>query len=296
MLSATLRLDATRLLDAWERGLDAWERGLGAWEWGAGRSPFRQALFLLEAAYPDAPPEALARLPVGRRDGLLLDLRERVFGPRLESVAACPRCGEWLELAFTTADVRHPPPAPPDSDPSLAVQLDDYAVHPDDYTVHPDDYTVHPDDYTVQLDDYAVTFRLPTTEDLLALVSEASGDGAAPTPERQLLARCVQAAQRDGAPVAAADLPDRLVAAVAAQMEAADPQANVTLALTCPACEHGWEQLFDVAEFLAAEVDAWARRTIGEVHALASSYGWSEREVLSLSAQRRRLYLERVSG
>ena len=208
MLSATLRLDATRLLDAWERGLDAWERGLGAWEWGAGRSPFRQALFLLEAAYPDAPPEALARLPVGRRDGLLLDLRERVFGPRLESVAAFPRCGEWLELAFTTADVRHPPPAPPDSDTPLAV--------------HPDDYTVHPDDYTVQLDDYAVTFRLPTTEDLLALVSEASGDGAAPTPERQLLARCVQAAQRDGAPVAAADLPDRLVAAVAAQMEAAE--------------------------------------------------------------------------
>ena len=259
MLSATLRLDATRLLDAWERGLGAWERG-------AGRSPFRQALFLLEAAYPDAPPEALARLPVGRRDGLLLDLRERVFGPRLESVAACPRCGEWLELAFTTADVRHPPPEPPASDTPLAVHLDDYAV----------------------------TFRLPTTEDLLALASEASGDGAA--PERQLLARCVQAAQRDGAPVAAADLPDCLVAAVAAQMEAADPQANVTLALTCPACEHGWEQLFDVAEFLATEVDAWARRTIGEVHALASSYGWSEREVLGLSAQRRRLYLERASG
>lgn len=238
-------LSAATLLDVWERG--------------EGQPPPQQALLLLEASHPDAPPEELAGLPVGRRDGLLLDLRERAFGPHLESVAACPSCGEWLELAFTAADVR---PSPPAADAPL----------------------------TVHLGAYAVTFRLPTTEDLLALTA------GAPDPALLLLARCVEVAERDGAAVAAADLPAHVVAAVEERMEAADPQANVTLALTCPACGHAWEQLFDVAAFLWAEVDAWARRTLAEVHALASAYGWSEREVLGLSAQRRRLYLERVLG
>jgi hypothetical protein len=33
-----------------------------------------------------------------------------------------------------------------------------------------------------------------------------------------------------------------------------------------------------------------------DVHALASAYGWSEREILALSDTRRRLYLEMVSA
>ena len=74
----------------------------------------------------------------------------------------------------------------------------------------------------------------------------------------------------------------------------ADPQASVRLALTCPACAHGSERPFDVVAYLWIEVDAWARRTLAEVHALAAAYGWSEREILALSARRRQLYLELV--
>jgi len=38
------------------------------------------------------------------------------------------------------------------------------------------------------------------------------------------------------------------------------------------------------------------RRLLVEVHALASAYGWSEQEILSLSDARRRLYLEMVQA
>lgn len=237
-------LSARTLLDAWERG--------------GGRPPLQQALLLLEAAHPETPPETLAQMPVGRRDGLLLDLREQAFGPDFESVAECPRCGAWLELTFTAADVR---------------QLEAEADVP----------------LTVCGDSYAVTARLPTSEDLLALAADPGGN-----PERQLLARCVESATVDGEAVAAADLPAPVAAAIAEAMGAADPQANVTTALTCPDCEHAWEQLFDVGTFLWAEVETWAQRTLAEVHALASAYGWTEQEVLGLSARRRRLYLERV--
>ena len=40
------------------------------------------------------------------------------------------------------------------------------------------------------------------------------------------------------------------------------------------------------------EIDAWARRTLRDVHALASAYAWSERDVLALSPTRRTLYRE----
>ena len=47
---------------------------------------------------------------------------------------------------------------------------------------------------------------------------------------------------------------------------------------------------------LWAELEAVARRLAMEVHTLASAYGWSESEILSLSDARRRLYLEMVSA
>ena len=241
-------LSATTLLDVWERGGD--------------RAPPRQALLLLEAAHPEATPGELARLSVGRRDALLLDLRERAFGPHFESVAECPRCGEWLELSFDAADVRN-------SSPGSAERL------------------------AVALGGYAVTFRLLNSEDVLDALSDRTDNGKE-VLVRQLLMRCVESAEHDGTTVSAAELPDDVVDAIAEEMEAADPQANVTVLLTCPACQQEWEQLFDVASFLWAEVETWARRTIGEVHALASAYGWTEREVLGLTAQRRRLYLQRV--
>ena len=42
---------------------------LAGWERGLGRSADEQALILLAAALPSAPPESLASLPIGQRDG-----------------------------------------------------------------------------------------------------------------------------------------------------------------------------------------------------------------------------------
>src|SRR5579885_3691012 len=79
---------------------------LRAWEQGTGRDADERALILLAAALPGATPDALARLPIGRRDAALLALRERVFGPRLVARAACPACGEHLEMDFSVGDIQ----------------------------------------------------------------------------------------------------------------------------------------------------------------------------------------------
>jgi hypothetical protein len=72
----------------------------------------------------------------------------------------------------------------------------------------------------------------------------------------------------------------------------ADPDADLQLDAPCPACGHHTSAVVDAASFLWAELDAWARGTLVEVHLLASTYGWTEPEVLSLSPRRRRHYLE----
>src|SRR5947209_2679538 len=98
-------LNAAELLDAWERS--------------AAQPPAWRPLALLAAAgaastAPGAPPAlpalpAIADWPVGRRDAELLRLRESTFGSRLAATAACPGCGERLELAFDAGEIRAQP-------------------------------------------------------------------------------------------------------------------------------------------------------------------------------------------
>jgi len=78
-------------------------------------------------------------------------------------------------------------------------------------------------------------------------------------------------------------------------MTQADPQADVQIALCCPACEHKWQEAFDILSFLWEEIDAWVYRTLNDVHVLASAYGWSESEILAMSAWKRQAYLDLVS-
>ena len=79
-------------------------------------------------------------------------------------------------------------------------------------------------------------------------------------------------------------------------MAEADPQAEVELALNCPACGEGWQAPFDIESFFWDEIGAWARRVLGEVHVLASSYGWRESDILNMSAWRRQFYIDLIGA
>jgi len=241
---------------------------LEAWERSAAQSPARRPLVLLAAAGVAAPPEAAADWPIGRRDAELLRLRERAFGSRLAATAVCPECGERLEVAFDAGDIR----AGEESSEDAAAPAGELAL---------------------AVAGCELRFRLPTSRDL-AVAAAHGGDLEA--VRRSLVGSCLLTAHRGGQQVTASDLPAEAVAAIEERMEAADPQAHVLLDLSCPACARRWQAPFDVDTFFWAELEAWARRTLAEVHSLAAAYGWSEAEVLALSAARRRLYLEMVSS
>lgn len=234
---------------------------LQAWEEGAGIGTAGRALSLLALALPECGAAALGRCSVGARDNLLLVLRERLFGGELESVAHCPACGVTLETRWRTSALRTT------AVPAAPTEME-MAAH-----------------------GYRVLFRVPCAHDLVLIEHGVDVDSARAT----LLARCVRAASRDGQPVAPADLPDEVVAALEASMADADPLAEIEIALQCPDCGHGWNAAFDIARFLWSEIDSWSQRLLVDVHKLARAYGWREADILGMSANRRHLYLQ-MSG
>jgi hypothetical protein len=233
---------------------------LEAWEQGQRLLLPSRALVVLAARGWGR--EALDRLSVGQRDALLIELRAQVFGSHVVSIADCPACSERLELAFDLRDISMPPPG----DPTEAFEL--------------------------ACEGYTLLARPPSAGDLEAL------DPVGGLDERRaaLLRRCVLGARSGEQAIATEDLPAPVVAQLAAHLAAADPQADVQLALDCPACGHAWSALFDIVSFFWRELDAWARRTLRDVHTLAWAYGWREAEILGLSVERRAFYLELVRG
>jgi hypothetical protein len=235
---------------------------LTVWERGGPLSAPRRALLLLAAACPEMTVEALARLAVGRRDELLLQLRASLFGPRLAAATTCARCGAELELAFLTDELlRTASPA----QPAAALEL--------------------------SVEGHELSLRLPEAGDLVALADLPDAEAA----EAALLERCVLSAHRGDRIVAAGELPEAVVTALASRLSEADPLAELRLALQCPACASNWGEALDVVTYFWREIEAWAARLLRDVHVLAQAYGWSEREVLELSPARRQRYLEMVS-
>lgn len=235
---------------------------LKVWETGHATSLRRRALLLLEAAHPEEPPEELAALPIGRRDGRLLKLRERLFGRELVALTDCPRCGECLESAFSVDSVRFG---------GRGVPREEQAM---------------------KTGGYSVRFRLPNSLDLAALEGQAEETSM----PRRLLGRCLLSVRRRGREEKPEALPSKVVGAVVQRMREADPQADVRTCLECPSCSHRWEAVFDIVSFIWNELDAWAWRTLREVHLLASAYGWSESQVLALSPWRRQFYLKCIGA
>ena len=233
---------------------------LTAWEHGLSQSGSRRLVTLLATVHSDLTEEQLLKLPIGQRNGLALNLRELLFGGQLTSLAECPLCSERLELELDVNDIR--------------VEARNSAENL----------------VTLTSDGFELAFRLPDTQDLLVIEAVGNVENA----RRILLERCLLSAFYNGQSCQVSYLPEDILDKVEAAMAEADPQAEIQLDLFCPACQHNWLAVFDIASFLWSELNVWAQRLLNEVHLLAKAYSWREADILAMSPTRRRLYLERV--
>jgi hypothetical protein len=234
---------------------------LKVWEWGQGRHVLDRPLGLLATAHPDSAWRELASLSIGQRNTQLLTVREHTLGGTLRGFAACPMCDERLEFTLKTQALRN-------SGPDCSAVLE----------------------HTLEVGEFSLRFHLPNSLDLAA-VAQCDDPTEA---QRVLLERCLLEADQDGNAVDATSLPETVIEAVAAEMEALDAQAELWLELHCPRCAHEWSVLLDIANFFWTEISALARHLLREVHALAKAYGWHEADILAMSPLRRGLYLEMI--
>jgi hypothetical protein len=236
---------------------------LRLWEQGMNQTAPQRALALLIATDPQTDAETLARLNLGERDTRLLALRQQLFGGEIEGTVRCPKCNELMEWKGDVKELRVPLPA------SSPVG----------------------DEHIISTGGYQVTFRQPNSLDLMAADRE---DNAVAIRDR-LLERCLITVEDRQGEVASAKLPASLTAAIVAEMEAADPQADISFAVSCADCGYSWEACFDISSYLWSEINEWVGRTLQTVHRLARAYGWREQDILAMSPLRRRLYLDMVS-
>ncbi len=231
---------------------------LSAWEQGrAEPSSIVRSLALLDAKPFGDAPVPLADLSIGQRDALLLRLHEEVFGDSFFALALCEGCQERVEFSFRGSEL-------PSSEPVQYSELH------------------------VSRNRYEVKFRMPTSRDLLMM-----REGPDIAEQRaQLIERIVLSAEQSGDAIAARALPEEIVSAMEETMQTADARSEVSLRLRCESCGHEWSAWFDAGSFLWKKVDAWALRLLQEVHVLARAYGWSERDIINMTAWRRHAYLE----
>jgi hypothetical protein len=204
---------------------------------------------------PDTP-AWVCSLTIGDREALLLHLELISLGSRITSTLVCPQCKEKLNLDLAVDDLLLPP------------YLDSQRA------------------YLVRLDGYEVTFRLPTVGDQEAITNLAQTDLDAAVAA--LAERCLLSVTYLGQP---AQLPAALQSSLGSRISELDPQAELNLQMTCPACGITFSSLLDMAQFLGTEMTNRSRSLDREIHTLALAYHWSEAEILSLPLRRRQTYL-----
>jgi ribosomal protein S27E len=239
-------LKAVDLVDVWERG---YINGYA-----------ERAQLLLSQAYADLSHDELKALPLGKRDDMLLQLREQIFGSRLESVVSCPNCNETLAINLDIPELRA----------NLALGEDSAT------------------EWTSG--DLWIRFRVPTGGNLLDLEKSKNREEA----RQRLLEHCVVEAHRGEEIIEPSQLTREETIALAERVARADSRGELMLNTKCPSCGNSWETLLDIAAFLWSELDVYVKRLATEVHALAWAYSWSERDILTMSARRRQIYLELV--
>jgi hypothetical protein len=227
------------------------------WELGQSRPPWFRALLLLAPLNPNRTLKEISALPLGTRNADLLALRERLFGPTLDAVATCPHCATTVEFRLTTSALL---------DFAIAGRQSAYATR----FQTPEGPLAEP-----------LAFRLLCSDDLAGVSTLATE----PERSRALALRAVLD------PVDGASLSDDVLEVVADAILTADPLADIRIEPQCANCGGEWITSVDVPSYLSAEVDREVRRIFGDVHRLASMYGWSEAAILTMSASRRRYYL-----
>jgi hypothetical protein len=229
---------------------------LQIWEDCFEQPVLHKALRLLSKAC-DIPFDKATELSIGERDVRLLILREWLFGNKMNNTAHCPKCAERVEWEMDTFDLHLQTPQSVTQIPLLELNIETYHLR----------------------------FRLPNSADML-------NSTLVPSNPKAVLFNCIVEAKSDQKDLPINDLPNTVFETLMEKMAQEDPQANITILLNCPVCQHQWASVFDILSYFWIEIDHWAKHILQEVYVLARAFSWSERDIVNMSVRRRQMYID----
>lgn len=186
---------------------------------------------------------------------LLAMFRTRARG-RAEAVVECEACGAKLEL-------------------DVPLVANARAAH-------------RPSERALEIDGYEVIFRAARVGDVAAVEACRAVEDA----RHRLVLSCIRRVRKNGRDVSPP--PQTVIAAVADLLDAEETGWPAALAWCCAQCAEEGMAVVDPASFVLSAFAPAARELMADIAALASAFGWTEREILEVPNVRRRLYLASV--
>jgi hypothetical protein len=212
---------------------------------------------ILGKAPPESNRDLVRHLTAGDRVALLLQLRRRIFGETLECIITCPDCGNEMSLGLAVRDLLQP-------------RLTDART-----------------ECEVSVEGLALRIRPVTGEDLEALALATDKESLS----EMLVRACILSSDHALPP----RLSEKAIAEVSSKLSELDPQADLVLDLTCPACRSNFKAPFFVEDFVLREFRSRKAQLEKEVHWIALNYHWNEDEILSLPMARRKRYVDLIN-
>lgn len=227
-------------------------------------------------------PDVIRKLLVADRQYLLLMLRQLTFGDRIQAALPCPwpGCGKGVDVDFRISGI--PITRCHDMRSVYEMQIEVFDGAAELGLTEDAPLFVH--------------YRLPNGADQEAVLAGIDrGEAAALSV---LLSRCIE--QFDVVPQPDADWIARLPASVRVrieqEMESRAPNLDLTMEAECPECRRAFLAPFELQDFFFGELKIGTELLFREVHYLAFHYHWSEREIMDMPRNRRRRYIDVLSG
>lgn len=220
--------------------------------------------------------DVIRNLVVADRQYLLLKLRELTLGDFVRATICCPwpDCGTKIMVSFTINDI------------PVTESIHKGSIHKMELSPEAAFETERGEPYR------EVTFRLPNGGDQ-ELISPLLVQNEAQALSL-LLQRCLHSIGPLQHPNQ--EVIDRLSPMarmeIEQQMEAVAPKVELTMESKCPECGRDYAVPFDIQHFFFGELQTSRDLLYREVHYLAYHYHWNEREIMDMSRQKRRTYIE----
>lgn len=234
------------------------------WEQSIDLPVLSKALLLLAKACGVNDIISIETMSIGERDARLLVLREWMFGKRMQHVSHCPVCKEKVEWETNTTDL------------------------------HLQNFKNTSVEKILQISDdaFEIKFRLINSRDIMELMKRFQ---ESENIANNLLRSCIIEINKGGEKITLDEVPNEVLMKLENEMTKHDPQADIQMALDCPACKHKWSVAFDIVSWFLSEINHWAKHILQEVFLLARFFGWSEKDILNMTPRRRSLYLQMIN-